>query len=87
MKDSSEYRMGRTEDIGIFEVDCLGGDWVGRVEQDLSLPVELDGVGGLVDAVGGLDEGSVLDFLHLCPHVLLSHILYVIHRESGTPFQ
>lgn len=85
MMDSSKIAYAITEDVRILEVDGLGGDWVGGVEQHLSLPVELDGVGGLVDAVGLRDDGAVFRLLHFHSCVLLAHILDVVHREPGSP--
>lgn len=85
MIDSSEIKDAITEDVGVLEVDGLGGDWVRGVEQHLALAVELDRVGGLVDAVGLRDDGAVFDLLHFHSHVLLAHILDVVHREPGSP--
>ena len=44
-----------TEDVRILEVDLGVSDRVSRIEEDLALAVELDGVGRFVDTVSGLD--------------------------------
>jgi hypothetical protein len=51
---------------------------IGRVEEDLTFSVELDAVGGFVDAVGGFDEGEVGDTFGFDTDVLLVHVLDVV---------
>jgi hypothetical protein len=42
-----------TEDMWVVEIDVAVFDGVARVDEYLSLSVELDGMGGFVDAIIG----------------------------------
>lgn len=53
----NEYKI--TEDVRILEVDLCVSNWVCGIEQDLTLSVELNSVGWLVDSVGGFNQGKV----------------------------
>lgn len=85
MRDSSGISDAITQDVGVLEVDGLGGDGVGRVQQHLPLSIELDRVGGFVHAVGLRYHRTIFGLLHFHSQVLLSHIFDVVHREPGTP--
>ena len=41
-----------TEDVGVLEIDGGVFDGIARVDEGFSFSVELDGVGGFVDAIG-----------------------------------
>lgn len=71
-----------TEDVGVFEIDGFVFDRVARVEQHLALPVELDGVGGFVDAIAFDNEGLVFDAFGFDALVFLVHVLDVVHGSS-----
>ena len=68
------------EDIGVLEVDCRVQEGVAGVEHHLSLTVEFDRLGGLVDAVVTLHDRSCLDHFGLVLHVLLAHVFNVVHE-------
>lgn len=72
-----------TEDVRILEVDLGVSDRVSRIEEDLALAVELDGVGRFVDTVSGLDQGQVGDSLGLDADVLLVHVFDVVDVVGG----
>ena len=78
MRDQSERHKIITEDVGVLEVDFCVFDGISGVQECLTLSVELDGVGGLVDAVGRLYQREVGDSLSFNPDVLLVHIFYVV---------
>lgn len=69
-----------TEDVGVLEVDSRIFDRVTRIDQSLTLPVELDGVGGFVDALRFGKHGLVLNLLSNHSHILLVHVFDVTHR-------
>lgn len=71
-----------TEDVGILEVHCRIFDGVTRIDQGLTLPVELDGVGGLVDALRFGKHRLMLDLLSNDSHILLVHVFDVAHRTA-----
>ena len=69
--------------MGVVEVDVGIFDGVAGVEKYLALAVELDGVGGFVDAVGGGDEGFLRNLLGDDSAVLLVHIFDVADGSAG----
>lgn len=71
-----------TENIGVFKVHSLWGNWVGRVKKHLTFTVELNGVSGFVHFLIALDCRGILSLLHLHSEVLFSHILDVVHEET-----
>jgi hypothetical protein len=77
------HRLKSTEDVGVFEVDDLVLEGVGRVEQGFSFSVKFDGVCGFVDAVSAEEGRLVMQFLSCHPHVLLVHVLDVVHSLLG----
>lgn len=72
----------RTEDVGVFEVDGFVLEGVGRVDECLTLAVELDSVGGLVDAVRLHQFRLELHLFTQHAHILLVHVLDVADRRS-----
>jgi hypothetical protein len=74
-----------TEDVGILEVDLCVSNGICGIEQNLTLSVELNSVGGLVDSVGGFDQRQVGQSLGLHSDVLLVHVLdvvYIVQRPN-----
>jgi len=69
--------------VGVVEVDVGVFDGVAGVEEDLSLPIELDGVGGFVDATGGGDEGFLGYLLCDDSAVLFVHVFDVADGGAG----
>lgn len=74
-----------TQDVGILEVDSLVLEGISGVEQDFSLAVELDGLGGFVDSVGLDDCGLAVYLFGDDPSVLLIHVLDMANAAPHKP--
>jgi hypothetical protein len=66
-----------TEDVGVLEVDGFVLERVGGVDERFSLAVELDRVGGFVDAISLDDRRFPINLLGQHADVLLVHVLDV----------
>lgn len=71
-----------TENIGVFEVKGLILERISGIEQNLSLSVELNGIGGFVDSIIGDDSRLAREFFGLNSQVFLVHVLDVIDALS-----
>ena len=74
-----------TEDVRILEIDSGISDGVAGVDKGLAFSVELDGVGGFVDAVCFVESGFILNLLGDDPHVLLVHVFDVADGAGEWP--
>lgn len=75
------YKKG-TENEWIPKVDTGISNWICRVNKTLSLPIELDCVGGFVYSASLLDQWRILQDLGLDSYILFVHVLDMVNREG-----
>ena len=83
-----EGNHGVVHDVGVFQVDGAVLDVVAGVEEQLSVSVELQGLGRLVDLVGPLEIfGSSLSQFSLRSVYDFVQILHLSESSSGLESQ